>query len=101
MFDLLWPPSTLTQAPVTQLARGEARKTTTLATSSAVPKRPRGMFWRTNWAIPSGSSCWRRHHEPPGWLMEPGATEFTRMPCGASVSYIILAWLISAAFMAL
>jgi hypothetical protein len=57
ILERLWPPSTLMQAPVTQLARSETRKTTTLATSSAVPKRPMGMFCRTNWAMPSGSSC--------------------------------------------
>ncbi len=34
MFERVCPPSTLTQAPVTQEARSEARKTTTAATSS-------------------------------------------------------------------
>ena len=40
---------------------------------------PIGMFVRTNSAIPSGSSCWRRHHVPPGELIDPGATVFTRL----------------------
>src|SRR3989304_2288 len=84
MFDRPWPPSTATQAPVTQDARGESRKTATFATSSAVPNRPIGMFSATKRAIPSGSSCWRRHQVPPGWLMEPGAPGFTRIPSGAS-----------------
>ena len=61
------------QAPVTQLARGEQRKTTTLAISSGVPKRPIGMFSSTKRRIPSGSSSSRRPQEPPGKAVEPGA----------------------------
>src|SRR5436189_5007873 len=34
-----WPPSTERQAPVTQLARSDARKITAFATSSTVPSR--------------------------------------------------------------
>ena len=41
-----WPPSTEIVWPVTQLASGEARKTTTLATSSGWPSRPNGMLRR-------------------------------------------------------
>jgi len=44
---LCWPPSTGTQAPVIQAARGEARNTTTSATSCGVPSRPQGMVART------------------------------------------------------
>ena len=40
------PPSTEIVCPVTQLASGEARKTTTLATSSGWPRRPNGMLRR-------------------------------------------------------
>src|SRR3972149_1236525 len=65
MFDRPWPPSTATQAPVTQDAFGESRKTATFATSSAVPNRPDGVFSATKRAIPSGSSRCRRHHPPP------------------------------------
>ena len=43
-FVWLWPPSTTIVAPVTHEARSEQRKATTLAISSAVPKRPIGMF---------------------------------------------------------
>src|SRR5215207_6987625 len=51
MFDRDCPPSTLMQAPVIQPARGDARNTATSATSSAVPKRPDGMFCATNCAM--------------------------------------------------
>src|SRR5581483_4259927 len=37
-----WAPSTGMHAPVTQLARSEARKATTSATSSGLPKRFQG-----------------------------------------------------------
>ena len=90
-----------TVEPVTQEARGEQRKAITLATSSAVPKRPIGMFSCTKRAMPSGSSCCRFHHVPPGDAIEPGATVLTRMLSGANSIAIALAWLISAAFIAL
>ena len=82
--DLDWQPSTVMLAPLTQLALGEDRNATTSPTSSARPNRPKGKFSRTNVAIPSGSSCWRRCHEPPGNEIEPGATLFTRMLSEAS-----------------
>ncbi len=37
------PPLTFTASPVMKLARGEARKSTTRATSSGVSRRPRGV----------------------------------------------------------
>ena len=73
MFVWLCPPSTTTVAPVTHEARGEQRKTMTFATSSAVPKRPMGMFSFKKRAIPSGSSCWRRQLDDP-----LGMAEFVR-----------------------
>jgi uncharacterized protein (DUF1330 family) len=39
----IWPPSTTMVWPVTQRAAGEARNSTTSATSSGVPSRPKGM----------------------------------------------------------
>jgi len=96
-----WPPSTTQQAPVTQEARGEARKAMTVATSSAVPKRPSGMFSLTKLDMPSGSSCCRFHQVPPGAAIDPGATLFTRMLLGANSRAIDLAWLMMAAFIAL
>src|SRR5687768_15321710 len=91
MFDFDWPPSTFKATPVIQLAAGEQRKTTALAISSGVPKRPEGMFCLTNSAMPSGSCRTRRSHPPPGKRIEPGATELTRMPSGASCSALFLA----------
>ena len=78
-FDFDWQPSTTTEAPLIQLARGEARNATTSPTSSARPKRPNGSSRLTNSAMPSGSACCRRCHEPPGNRIEPGATLTTRM----------------------
>src|SRR5579885_1718766 len=40
------PPSTVTICPVTQAASGEARNSTTFATSSGCPSRPNGMLSR-------------------------------------------------------
>ena len=74
MFDRLWQPSTVIAAPLTQLDLGDARKQTTLATSSARPKRPKGSSRLTNSAIPWGSDCCRLCHEPPGKRIEPGQT---------------------------
>ena len=84
VFDLDCPPSTLMHVPVTQLARGEARKATTAATSSGVPNLPEGIFSSTNLAILSGFSFWRRSQLPPGKTMDPGATELTRIPFSAA-----------------
>src|SRR5262249_21484351 len=41
---LRWPPSTVMRAPFMKLARSDATNTTTLATSSGVQIRPRGML---------------------------------------------------------
>src|SRR5205085_5879878 len=49
-------PSTTTQAPAIQLARGLSRKAMASPTSSAVPKRPKGISRCTNSAIPTGSA---------------------------------------------
>ncbi len=51
------PPSTASSAPVTYEAPGDARNTTAPATSSALPKRPRGVRARRSAAKPSSTSC--------------------------------------------
>src|SRR6188508_883625 len=94
-------PSTTMEAPETQLALVEARKATTLATSSGRPKRPNGSSRLIMSAMPAGSACWRLCHEPPGNMIDPGATLLTRMLAGASCCAIALARLISAALTAL
>src|SRR5260221_282965 len=78
------PPSTTTQAPATQLARGLTRKAMTSPTSSAVPKRSKGISSWTNATVFAGSACSRFSHDPPGWRMLPGASERTRTPRAAS-----------------
>src|SRR3954468_21676051 len=80
----LWQPSTTTDVPLIQLARGDARNATTAPTSSGRPKRPNGSYRRMKSAIPSGSSFTRRSHEPPGKRIDPGATLLTRMLSRAS-----------------
>src|SRR5437870_9725885 len=66
-------------APVTQLASSEARNTTALAISSAVPSLPSGTLVEIIF-----KRCWPVSEEPrrplsPGVSMEPGLTAFTRM----------------------
>ena len=92
------PPSALIQAPVTKLDRSEARKQTTLAISSTVPKRPIGNSFFTNSAIPFGSVIQRLSQLPPGNRIDPGATELTRIPSEASSVAMTFDKLISAAF---
>jgi hypothetical protein len=46
-FPLCCAPSTMMHAPVTQLARSEAKKATTSATSSGVPIRSQGIVLST------------------------------------------------------
>ncbi len=43
MFDRLWLPSTVQQAPFTRLARGLTMSAATAAISSGRPNRPSGM----------------------------------------------------------
>ena len=74
--DLDRLPSTVTDAPAIQLARGDARKVTSAATSSARPKRPNGSSRLMNSAMPAGSSCCRFHQDPPSKLIEPGYAYF-------------------------
>src|SRR5215203_5302088 len=52
IFDRDWHPSTVTDAPLTQLAFGEARKAMTAPTSSGRPKRPNGSSRAMNSAMP-------------------------------------------------
>src|SRR5258708_34217129 len=84
MFECDCAPSTGIQAPLTRDASGEARKVTTTAISSGVPKRPNGRSLFTKASIPSGSACLRRSHELPGQSSEPGATLLTRILLGAN-----------------
>ena len=84
MFECDCAPSTGIQAPLTREASGEARKATTTAISSGVPKRPNGRSLLTKASIPSGSACLRRSHELPGKSSEPGATLLTRILLGAN-----------------
>src|SRR6266516_7815680 len=71
-------------APLMSEACREARKATTAATSSGLPKRPRGKSLFTKAAICSGSACRRRSQELPGNSKEPGATLFTKILFGAN-----------------
>jgi hypothetical protein len=51
--------------------------------------------------MPTGSACWRRHHDPPSNRIEPGATALTVMPSGATSRAREEVKLISAALAAL
>ena len=97
----LWHPSTTMDAPLIQLARAEHRNATTSPTSSGRPNRPNGISRLRNSAMPVGSACCRRHHDPPSNRIEPGDTLLTRMFEGANCWASHFARLISAAFMAL
>ena len=96
-----WQPSTGTLAPLIQLARADARNATTAPTSSGRPNLPNGSSLLMKSAMPAGSSCWRRCHEPPGNRIEPGATLLTRILSRANCWASDLARLISAALTAL
>src|ERR1700682_4611102 len=61
-----WPPSTVQEAPVTRLARSDARNATTAATSSGFPKRPRGKSDLVKAAMPSGPACFSPFQAAPG-----------------------------------
>ena len=101
MRDLDWPPSTLTEAPVSRLACSEARNTATAAISSTLPNLPEGISRFTNCAIPSGSCSTRRAQPPPGNRMEPGHKLFTVIPWAATCSASVLEKLMSEALAAL
>src|SRR5437660_5355393 len=73
------PPSTNNSVPVTKLASFEARNTTALAISSAVPSLPSGTLLEIFF-----KRCWPVSEDPtrpfsPGVSMEPGLTAFTRL----------------------
>ena len=51
-----WQPSTVTLAPLIQLAFDDTRNAIAAPTSSGRPNRPNGSSRRTNSAMPSGSS---------------------------------------------
>jgi len=74
-----WPPSTTTFEPVTHEARGDSRKAITSPTSRSRPSRPNGNWVARNVAKSSGFCCRKVSQDPPGNMMEPGLTAFTRM----------------------
>jgi len=74
-----WPPSTTTFEPVTHEARGDSRKAITSPTSRSRPSRPNGNWVARNVAKSSGFCCRNVSQDPPGNMMEPGLTAFTRM----------------------
>src|SRR5260370_39937733 len=84
--------------PVIQLAFGDASITTAYATSSGRPNRPAGNSWLTKSFSNSGFALKRFSQPPPGYRIEPGAIEFTRMFFGASSRASIFVNEIIAAF---
>src|SRR6516164_4691944 len=84
-------------APVFHDARRDSRKATTAATSSRRPRRPNGNWLPRNAANASGFSARKRSQPPPGNMIEPGLTAFTRMPAGPSSAAAVAARWISAA----
>ena len=87
-------------APLIQPARSESRNVTTSATSSELPNRPQGNSRRSNSAKRSGFAARKRSQPPPGNMIDPGLTVFTRIRCGASSQASALDRKISAAFAA-
>src|SRR5262249_53698376 len=79
-----WPPSATMMAPVMNAARGEARKATTSAISSGVPKRASATSRASISPIASGAAARRFSQGPPCVRMLPGATALMRMPWAAS-----------------
>jgi len=84
-------------APVIHDARRDSRKATTSATSSGRPSRPSGNWVCRKVAKSPGCSCANRSQEPPGNMIEPGLTAFTRMLSAASSAAAVAASWISAA----
>src|SRR5262249_6749681 len=74
------PPSTSRLDPVTSEAAGEARNTTAFATSSTVPRRPRGIRSCTH--LLKAASL--KNGSVSGVLIKVGAIETTRTLLGAS-----------------
>src|SRR3954465_5058318 len=97
----LWQPSTTIDAPLTHDPRDGGRNATTDPPSSARPKRPNGSSRAIMSAMPAGSACCRLCHEPPGNMIEPGATLLTRVLGGGGCCASAFARLISAALTAL
>src|SRR5215217_6255809 len=82
--DFYWaaqPPSTSHDAPLTNFAAGDARKTTAAAISSVSPIRPRGVLSSSDRSY-SGEAA-----NCPAFIgvrILPGATQLTRTPWGPS-----------------
>src|SRR3989441_5149821 len=82
------PPSTCRVVPVTKAARGEARKTTTLANSSGRPRRPNGISAVQNRRSASANEIFSRSanvlvsDSSRSVAIGPGHTVFTRMFSG-------------------
>src|SRR6516164_265399 len=80
------PPSTISSTALTYEESSEARKSTTLASSSGSPHRPSGTEDETNFANLAESSeeiVARGPRFQMGVFVAPGATTFTRMLRGA------------------
>ena len=87
-------------APVTQDARSDSRNATTSATSGSEPRRPNGNWPARKAAKSSGLARWKLSQPPPGNMIDPGLTAFTRMRSGASSWAAVAARWISAALAA-
>ncbi len=61
-------------------ASSEAKNSADLATSSEVPKRPRGTYCTNPLPISSTISCGNPIFSYKGVEIGPGAVEFTRIP---------------------
>ena len=71
-------------APVIHEARSDSRNATTSATSGSEPSRPNGNSPAWKAAKSSGFCRWKVSQPPPGNMIDPGLTAFTRMRSGAS-----------------
>lgn len=72
------------RAPVTYDASSDARYDTAAATSSGVARRPSGISASVAASAASGSSWSLSQSSMSGVRAMPGASTFTRIPCGAS-----------------
>ena len=68
------PPSTWITWPVTYELRSEARNTATLAMSSTLPPRRKGIYWHHSLRTSSGRAA------VMAVSMKPGAMALARMP---------------------
>src|SRR5213076_666504 len=85
--DRRMPPSTLNVPPVIQLACGEARKTTSPATSAGSPMRPAGIgrlrsvsASTSSTVLPVAAALARAASSTASVRMRPGTMQFERIP---------------------